>query len=85
MELNPPDCNFMLLEYDQRFSVYENKFVYYDYKRPLDLPDELKCHSFDVVIADPPFLSEECLEKFTQTINFLRKDKVLLCTGECVG
>ncbi|XP_066400904.1 EEF1A lysine methyltransferase 1 isoform X3 [Molothrus aeneus] len=37
--------------------------------------------SFDVVIADPPYLSEECLQKTAETIKYLTKGKILLCTG----
>lgn len=36
---------------------------------------------FDLVIADPPFLSEECLTKTTETIKFLSKKNIVLCTG----
>ncbi|KAJ0027499.1 hypothetical protein Pint_36267 [Pistacia integerrima] len=49
-----------------------------------DLPLELK-HAFSVVIADPPYLSKECLEKITQTVSFLARPGdsfVLLLTGE---
>ncbi len=27
-----------LLEYDERFAVFESEFVLYDYRRPFDLP-----------------------------------------------
>ena len=37
--------------------------------------------SFDLVLADPPFLSDECLTKTAVTLKFLAKDKILLCTG----
>ncbi len=74
----------ILLEYDTRFQMYGENFVCYDYKEPLKLPDGLKEASFDVVVADPPFLSEECLSKMALTVKFLARDKVILCTGECV-
>jgi len=37
-----------------------------------------------VVIADPPFLSEECLEKVSLTIKKIiaPKGKIILCTGQ---
>ena len=38
--------------------------------------------SFDLVLADPPFLSDECLTKTAVTLKFLAKDKILLCTGK---
>ncbi|KAL5009635.1 hypothetical protein ScPMuIL_011940 [Solemya velum] len=78
--LKPESCTSICFEYDERFGVYGSDFVFYDYKEPLKLPQEMK-QSFDVVIADPPFLSEECLLKTAQTIRFLAKDKVVLCTG----
>jgi EEF1A lysine methyltransferase 1 len=75
-------CHFSvtLFEYDERFAAYGSDFCFYDYKNPLKVPPELG-GSFDVVVADPPFLSEECLTKTAVTIRFLSKQKVLLCTG----
>ncbi|XP_018595462.1 EEF1A lysine methyltransferase 1 [Scleropages formosus] len=71
----------VLLEYDRRFSIYGEEFVFYDYSNPLFLPPEVTAHSFDMVIADPPYLSQECLSKVAVTVRFLTKGKVLLCTG----
>ena len=71
-----------LFEYDKRFArLGAASFVLYDYQSPLDVPRELR-ESFDVVVADPPFLSEECLTKTAVTVKFLAKDKIVLCTGE---
>ncbi|KAM4045652.1 EEF1A lysine methyltransferase 1 isoform 1-T3 [Anomaloglossus baeobatrachus] len=75
------DVTVCLLEYDKRFSVYGDEFIFYDYNKPLALPERLLQHSFDVVLADPPYLSEECLHKTAETIQFLTKGKILLCTG----
>ncbi|KAM4700281.1 EEF1A lysine methyltransferase 1 [Discoglossus pictus] len=75
------DLSVCLLEYDNRFSVYGEDFVFYDYNNPLNLPEKLQPHSFDIVIADPPYLSEECLQKTAETIKYLTKGKILLCTG----
>lgn len=72
----------VVLEYDRRFASYGEDFVFYDYNKPLSLPDSVSPHRFDIVLADPPYLSEECLSKVTQTIKYLSKGKVLLCTGE---
>lgn len=73
-----------LFEYDSRFlQKYETIFVHYDYKQPLSVPDHL-CGTFDLIIADPPFISEECLVKIAQTIRKLCKSettKVIVCTG----
>ncbi|XP_065857775.1 uncharacterized protein [Euphorbia lathyris] len=79
-----PDVSVQLLEYDKRFGQYGRDFIYYDYNQPEELPSELK-HAFQVVVADPPYLSKECLEKVQQTISFLRthaQSNVLLLTGE---
>ncbi|KAJ4705481.1 Protein-lysine N-methyltransferase [Melia azedarach] len=79
-----PDVSAKILEYDMRFEQYGSDFLFYDYNKPEDLPLELK-HGFNVVVADPPYLSKECLEKVTQTVSFLAKpgdSKLLLLTGE---
>lgn len=76
------DCKqAVLFEYDKRFSIYGDNFTYYDYNAPLDIESSIKEKSFDIVFADPPFLSEECLSKVTQTIKYLAKGKIILCTG----
>ena len=81
MTLKPPDCHIVLLEFDRRFEIHGNNFVFYDYKEPLALPETLQKETYDLVVADPPFLSEECLRKTAETIKFLAKGKILLCTG----
>ncbi|XP_072929652.1 EEF1A lysine methyltransferase 1 isoform X2 [Epargyreus clarus] len=69
-----------LLEYDKRFKVHAPDYIFYDYNSPEALPGETK-HSYDLVVADPPFLSEECISKTAQTIKFLAKGKIVVCTG----
>ncbi|XP_063187112.1 EEF1A lysine methyltransferase 1 isoform X2 [Chroicocephalus ridibundus] len=80
-EQDGKDFSVCILEYDRRFSVYGEEFIFYDYNHPLNLPENLLPHSFDIVIADPPYLSEECLQKTAETIKYLTKGKILLCTG----
>ncbi|KAG0003749.1 hypothetical protein BGZ65_001383 [Modicella reniformis] len=85
MSMNPPNTNnLFLFEFDTRFDVYGRQFVHYDYSKPLEfrLSQELK-GSVDMIIVDPPFLSEECLTKTLQTVRFLLRKggKVVLCTG----
>ncbi|KAM4062258.1 putative N6-adenine methyltransferase [Hirsutella rhossiliensis] len=78
----------VLLEHDQRFNVFP-EFVFYDYKQPLKLPDELK-GILDRVICDPPFLSQDCQTKAAMTVRWLLKaesselprPRVIVCTGE---
>ena len=72
-----------LFEFDKRFSMYGDNFIFYDYNAPLEVPPDCS-KEFDIVIADPPFLSEECLTKVASTIKHLAKDKVILCTGKFV-
>ncbi|XP_029935924.1 EEF1A lysine methyltransferase 1 [Myripristis murdjan] len=71
----------VVLEYDRRFATYGHEFIFYDYNEPLSLPEDVAPHSFDIVLADPPYLSEECLSKVAETVKYLSKGKVLLCTG----
>ncbi|KAK6061862.1 n(6)-adenine-specific DNA methyltransferase 2-like family protein [Cooperia oncophora] len=72
-----------LFEYDTRFAKkFPSEYISYDYRHPLAIPEELK-GSYDVVIADPPFLADECLLKTAQTVRLLAKSdaRILLCTG----
>ncbi|KAI8603533.1 putative N6-adenine methyltransferase-domain-containing protein [Dissophora ornata] len=85
MSMNPPSTNnLFLFEYDSRFDVYGKQFIHYDYSRPLEfrLSEELK-ESVDMIVVDPPFLSEECLTKTLETVRHLMKKggKAVLCTG----
>ncbi|KAF7191707.1 Protein-lysine N-methyltransferase EFM5 [Pseudocercospora fuligena] len=82
-----------LLEFDRRFEVVGNDFEYYDFKQPLRLPAELK-GKFDRIIADPPFLSDECQTKTALTVRFLAREwsndsgsglRFVSCTGERMG
>ena len=80
-----------LFEYDKRFaSVAGKDFVYFDYKSPMTFgqlaseePELCLREYFDVIIADPPFLSEECMTKTSVTVRYLAKKeaKILYCTG----
>ncbi|MDI1485023.1 MAG: Protein-lysine N-methyltransferase efm5 [Ramalina farinacea] len=61
-----------LLEYDQRFSVFQEEYKHYDYQQPLRLGAEMK-GAFDRVFCDPPFLSEDCQTKAAITVRWLCK------------
>ncbi|XP_015376911.1 PREDICTED: protein-lysine N-methyltransferase n6amt2 [Diuraphis noxia] len=76
-----PTMLIKLFEFDKRFSVYGSDYVFYDYNEPMKFDEEL-LNSFDLVVVDPPFLSEECLTKSLQTTKSLTKQHVILCTGE---
>ncbi|KRT80180.1 hypothetical protein AMK59_8697 [Oryctes borbonicus] len=75
-----PSCEVHLYEYDMRFSAFGNDFIKYDYANPLNLPQKYNAY-YELVIADPPFLSEECLAKTAETIKYVGKNKIILCTG----
>ncbi|CAH1105724.1 unnamed protein product [Psylliodes chrysocephalus] len=75
-----PGCEITLYEFDKRFSAFGEDYVFYDYKSPLGVPRD-KSDYYDIVIADPPFLSEECITKTAVTIRYLTKNKIILCTG----
>ncbi|KAF2367158.1 Protein-lysine N-methyltransferase Efm5, partial [Trinorchestia longiramus] len=72
-----------VFEFDSRFAVYGEDFVFFDYRSPLSVPLHLR-DSFDVVVADPPYLEEDCLTKVALTIKMVSKPdaKIILCTGK---
>lgn len=77
-----------LLEFDTRFGVFgKGEFQFYDFKFPTKLPAELR-GVFDVIIIDPPFLSEDCQTKTALTVRWLARSwereglKLIACTGE---
>ncbi|KAE8450048.1 hypothetical protein EG329_007187 [Mollisiaceae sp. DMI_Dod_QoI] len=78
-----------LLEYDKRFEVFKDEFIFYDFKNPLKLPPSMKA-SIDHIIVDPPFLSEDCQTKAAMTVRWLSRSwgtgspssKLIACTGE---
>ncbi|GAQ88433.1 N-6 adenine-specific DNA methylase [Klebsormidium nitens] len=65
-----PEANVHLFEFDNRFSSFGSQFTFYDYNKPVRLPAEQKGH-FQVVVADPPYLSDECIQKTAQTVEYL--------------
>ena len=76
------DFDATVFEYDKRFAAYGSDFIFYDYKSPLSVPKECR-ESYDLVFADPPFLSDECLTKTAVTMKYICKDpkKLVLCCG----
>ncbi|XP_006650589.1 EEF1A lysine methyltransferase 1 [Oryza brachyantha] len=84
LKASNPDVPVQLLEYDERFGQYGGDFTFYDYNQPEELPAEMK-HAYRIVVADPPYLSKECLEKVAKTVSFLAHPEgsfLLLLTGE---
>ncbi|KAK5653556.1 hypothetical protein OQA88_8815 [Cercophora sp. LCS_1] len=83
---NGPKPKMVLLEHDNRFNVFGEEFIFYDFAQPLI---EYKAHlkgSIDRFIVDPPFLSEDCQTKAALTVRWMAKSvedtKLVLCTGE---
>ncbi|KAK3486522.1 putative N6-adenine methyltransferase-domain-containing protein [Neurospora hispaniola] len=67
-----PKPKLTLLEHDNRFAVFADEFIFYDFAQPLKLPSHLK-GAFDRVIVDPPFLSEDCQIKAALTVRWMLK------------
>lgn len=76
------DIDIKLFEYDKRFEIYGQDFILYDYKNPLNFSKNFENY-FDLVIADPPFLSSECHIKTGMTIRKVGTEnlKLIICTG----
>ncbi|XP_016971032.1 protein-lysine N-methyltransferase CG9154 [Drosophila rhopaloa] len=79
-----------IFEYDQRFGAYGTDFVHYDLNCIGSNPDYLKAHhhQYDLIVADPPFLSQECIANTCEIITRLQNDptqcKLILCSGKVV-
>ncbi|KAJ1943778.1 Protein-lysine N-methyltransferase efm5, partial [Linderina pennispora] len=73
-----------VFEFDQRFDVFKDQFVLYDYNKPLDFrgAEDLKGR-FKFIVADPPFLNRDCLENTIETVKFLAAPdcKIMIDTG----
>lgn len=71
-----------LFEYDKRFEMYGEDFYFYDYNNPLEINSKLEKY-FDMVISDPPYLSQDCHIKTGMTVRKITKDdfKLIVCTG----
>ncbi|PAV64006.1 hypothetical protein WR25_04926 isoform A [Diploscapter pachys] len=82
-EFKSNQLDVRLFEFDERFRIkYPDQFIHYDYNQPQLIPKELM-GKFDLIIADPPFLSDERVVKGAQTIRLLGKQqvKIIFCTG----
>ena len=60
-----------LFEFDDRFAKLGGGFSHYDYRRPRELGAAGLAGAFDAVVADPPYLSAECLKKTAVTMRLL--------------
>jgi len=69
----PPPSRHALLEFDDRFASL-GPFSHYDYREPTVFSSAF-AGAFDAVVADPPYLSAECLERTAVTVKALEKKK----------
>ncbi|XP_059617599.1 protein-lysine N-methyltransferase CG9154 [Phlebotomus argentipes] len=79
--------NVHLFEYDERFLRQDQNCVFYDYTKGRNNKTlEEFHHYFDLVLADPPFLSEECISKTAEVLHSVLKPdgKIILCSGVVV-
>ncbi|KAH8404987.1 hypothetical protein KR215_008251 [Drosophila sulfurigaster] len=81
--------NVNIFEYDKRFAAYGTDFVHYDYNAVDSNKDYLSHQNqcYDLIIADPSFLSEECMRKMSKIVNNLQRrsdSKIVFCSGEVV-
>ncbi|GAB0094401.1 Protein-lysine N-methyltransferase [Sergentomyia squamirostris] len=79
--------NVYLFEFDERFLNQDQNCIFYDYTKGRENPtlQEFK-DFFDLIVADPPFLSEECISKTAEIIFSILKaeGKIILCSGAVV-
>lgn len=86
-ELPPLKHNAFVFEVDKRFhALSKTSFVYYNLHEPETVPQEM-LGTFDVLVADPPFLNADTQGKVARTARLLAKPdaKFLLCTGESIA
>lgn len=73
-----------LFEFDKRFGEqFPEEYSFYDFNNPLNIDISHK-EKYDYIIADPPYLSDECLTAVSRSLKYLSKNddcKILLCTG----
>ncbi|PPQ63544.1 hypothetical protein CVT24_004774 [Panaeolus cyanescens] len=82
-----PHANAMLMEYDERFAVLSpQQFVHYDLNEPDVFPEDLR-ESFDIIVADPPYLNEKTNVKLKTTVDQIIKPatgKLVMITSTIV-
>ena len=83
--LAPERKDVFCFEYDRRFGqLWGQQYVFYDCHKPLELPAALH-HSFDALIADPPYLNPTTMGSFGSTLRLLaRADNAAAPPVPCV-
>ena len=64
--------NCFVFDYDKKWED-DRGFVFYDFNKPLDFDIGLR-NSFDLVVIDPPFITREVWEKYSETAVALLKE-----------
>lgn len=84
----PPWMDVHLLEFDKRFHrLAGDRFHFYDFNTPIDdiatdAPELIG--ACDIICFDPPFINQDCLAAFVETIKAMRRDDtipVIYCSG----
>uniref|UniRef100_A0A7S3I0D0 N6-adenine methyltransferase n=1 Tax=Favella ehrenbergii TaxID=182087 RepID=A0A7S3I0D0_9SPIT len=70
------------LDFDTAFNKDPN-YVFYDFNRPEDLPEEL-CGTFHMVVIDPPFITREVWEKYTAAAKRLLRPQGGIILGSTI-
>ncbi len=65
--------NFALFEYDKRFSIFGDSFNFYDLNKPLEI-DSKHHKKYDVIVADPPFLNKETVQKVAESMKLISNE-----------
>ena len=67
------NLNFALFEYDKRFSLFGEGFNFYDLNKPLEI-DSKHHKKYDIIIADPPFLNKETVQKVAESMKLISNE-----------
>lgn len=63
-----------VFDYDRKWDD-DRGFVFYDFNKPTEFEIDSLKGSFDMVVIDPPFITREVWEKYTETAGWLLKEK----------
>ena len=65
--------NVSLFEYDKRFSIFGDSFNFYDLNKPLEI-DSKHHKKYDIIVADPPFLNKETVQKVAESMKLISNE-----------
>ncbi|KAJ7394395.1 EEF1A lysine methyltransferase 1 [Desmophyllum pertusum] len=79
LSIKPVGCEAKIFEYDRRFAVFGEDFIFYDYKKRTRLY-QLPSQSIPLIWCLPTPLSfqKNVSEKLRRTIKYLAKEKIIL-------